>query len=270
MKSIIKLCQQTDYEGREPDTLVFSGGEVNIKLPEGLYGTVYINARIADSDGIMALALVKDALDRNSEVTEVMLNLPYIPYARQDRVCNDGEALSIKVFANMINSMGFAEVSVNDPHSDVAPALIDNCSIVEQWVFANTVRGDFKHVTLVSPDYGATKKTEKLAQIWDCEVIQGVKKRDTKTGNLSGFDYYGNVEGKHLLIVDDICDGGGTFIGLTEKLLEGGAETVSLFVTHGIFSKGVDVLLDNGIHTIYTTDSFNHGLTHERLEIIKI
>jgi ribose-phosphate pyrophosphokinase len=101
-------------------------------------------------------------------------------------------------------------------------------------------------------------------------IIQGNKKRDPETGGLSGFDYEGDVKGKNLLIVDDIADGSGTFIGLAQKLLEGGAKEVRLYVTHGIFSKGVDFLLNNGISHIYTTDTYYRGESTENLTVFKI
>jgi ribose-phosphate pyrophosphokinase len=91
-----------------------------------------------------------------------------------------------------------------------------------------------------------------------CNVVYCNKKRDPETGKLDGFSIYDydpnpNSNGTELLIVDDICDGGGTFVGLAKKLREAGAKKVHLFVTHGIFSKGVPL---EGIDTIYTTDSF--------------
>jgi ribose-phosphate pyrophosphokinase len=110
---------------------------------------------------------------------------------------------------------------------------------------------------------------DKVAQHFGgLEVIQGMKKRDLKTGELTGFDFYGEVRGKDLLIVDDICDGGGTFIGLAGKLRYEGAKSISLYVSHGIFSRGIEILFDCGIEMVYTTDSCNHEQKHERLQVI--
>ncbi len=275
MKSSIKLRQGMDEYPIEFTT--FSGGEVNVRLPEKMYlhGYISIVANIMDSDGVMALLMVKDALDREcSNVASIALRLGYVPYARQDRVCNPREALSIKVFCNIINSMNFSTVTILDPHSDVTSALLNNCEIVppEKILEAASIGDAIFHgeFTLVAPDTGATKKVEKVAEYFGgMEVIQGTKKRDTKTGELSGFGFIGDVKGKHLLIVDDIVDFGGTFLGLTEKLLEGGANSVALYISHGIFAGGVERLLDNGIDRLYTTDSFNSGRIHEKLEVIK-
>lgn len=279
MKSSFKISTNTlDKAGGLYDhgyeSITFSGGEINVKAPDiSDEGCIVVEANIMDAEGIMTLALLKDALARQAPFANIYLCMGYVPYARQDRVCNDGEALSIKVLCNMINAMEFDGVAILDPHSDVTPALLNKCSIrtPEEVLSRSVLDEDLFHgrLTLVAPDAGSTKKVEKVsAHFGGIEVIQGMKKRDVKTGNLSGFEYYGDVEGKDLLIVDDICDGGGTFIGLAKKLREGGAKTVSLYVSHGIFSKGIDMLLDNGIDYVYTTDSCNNEQEHECLQVV--
>ena len=276
-----------DYTEFTLDCTVFNGGEINLRLPkEGLAGPwsvgaegVSIVARSLDSsDGIMSLLMLVDALRREHPIASFRLFLGYTPYARQDRVCNKGEALSIKVFGDLINSMNFSEVMVVDPHSDVVGACINNCKVYSQ----AEIISDFTLLTrevawvdtlLVSPDAGAIKKSEEVSRVLGADLVQGVKKRDTSTGVLSGFgvvDPNGLVAGRHCLIVDDICDGGGTFLGLAKVLKEQGAGSVSLYVTHGIFSNGIAHLLDNGIDHVYTTDTFNSGEEHDRLTILDI
>lgn len=280
MKSLIKVITGTGlgYAHNVVDYTVFSGGEINLRLKNNALKVNYIRveASIADSDGVMALAMTKNALEELYPRVPVELKLGYVPYARQDRVCNAGEALSIKVFCDMINNMDFSKVTILDPHSDVTPALLDRCKIVtvEQILAKYLELDNALHLlpgalTLVAPDAGATKKVDKVATCFGgLEVIQGLKKRDTATGKLSGFDYMGDVKGKKLLIVDDLGDGMGTFIGLAKKLREGGAVSIALYISHGIFSKGIEVVLDNGIDEVYTTNSFNHGITHEGLHTI--
>lgn len=252
-ENLIKIGVSSGHE-EEVKTFNFPAGEVSVNvdfLKECNNQAVFVAAQIVDSDGVMQLLMVKDAIDRMvGPSSRKGLLLPYVPYARQDRVCNQGEALSIKVMADLINSMGFDEVVIYDPHSNVTTALIKNCTAISLSDFANLslrFRNISHDKTFVAPDFGATKKVEKLAEfLGRKEVIQGIKRRDLKTGKLSGFAFEGDVEGKDFLIVDDICDGGGTFVGLTKVLKDAGANSVSLFVTHGIFSKGIQVLLDGG------------------------
>lgn len=243
------------------NSFTFNGGEEHIRLDtSGMISSITrisVTVSLKSSSEVMKLLLVKDALDRISNVP-MELKLGYMPYARQDRVCNEGEALSVKVMADLINNMKFDSVVILDPHSDVTPALLNNCKIRDSALGqAYQLFDDIedKKLMLVAPDAGATKKVQALAYVYSMPFIQGYKIRDTETGELSGFGYIGDVTDKRLLIYDDICDGGGTFIGLAQKLIEGGALSVDLYVSHGIFSKGIKVLLDGGIRKIYTSNS---------------
>jgi len=113
----------------------FPGGERHVRLPVAapdwagacVHADWTIEARIYTPADIMDLLLTHDALKRALPAgARLSLVLPYVPYARQDRVAVAGEPLSIKVFCSLINSMGFSSVEIWDPHSDVTPALLDN------------------------------------------------------------------------------------------------------------------------------------------------
>jgi len=259
-------------ERYEIETFTFPAGEVSVKVPNMRKDSIGIYALIRSSNDVMKLLMVADAIKRECAYNDLYLVLPYVPYARQDRVCNRGEAFSLKVMADLINSCGFDEVLITDPHSDVAPALIDNVTIIEQWEgVAELAHRDkvFKNILttteIVSPDAGAEKKTAKLCQkLGKGYYHRGIKHRDLTTGKLSGFDVqFNNPNGdipESVLIVDDICDGGGTFIGLAKVLKEHGVKTVSLYVTHGVYSRGKKVLLDNGIDFLFEKFDWNRDI----------
>lgn len=267
MKSSFKIT----CEGEEVsyNVIKFPGGEVNVTIDEEYLCNerVYVSAWLLDSDGIIALAQIKSILNRSS--SDICLDLIYTPYARQDRVCNKGESLAIKVFANLINSMNFQEVCLIDPHSDVSPAVFDNCNCtISKSDLLWCMSGSLGNIdAFVAPDAGATKEVEKLAREFNKEFIQGMKQRDTKTGKLTGFTYYGDVKGKRLLIVDDLCDGGGTFKGLANELAFGEPEDIQLYVTHGMFTNGLEGF-DSYFSKIYTTNSFIRDL--EDSDLVKV
>lgn len=233
------------------DVFQFSGGECHVKINTSDIGDkITITAYLNSSDDIMRLLLVVDAVRRVNPSSAIYLTIPYFPYARQDRVCNPGESLSVKVMADLINNLHCASVTIYDPHSDVTPALLTNCRIVS---LAEIVSGNLsqlvtdKKLALVSPDAGAEKKTRIAAKSLSTtghpiEVICSSKTRDTFTGNITATEVHGNVQGKNLLIVDDICDGGRTFVELAKALKDSGANDIYLYVTHGIFSKGLSEL----------------------------
>ncbi len=246
------------------ESFTFSGGEEHIRFTSEAMDIekICITARLVNSASIIQLFMAVDALKRRFGARTIFeLVCPYFPYARQDRVCVEGEAHGAAVMASMINSFNFDKVTIWDAHSDVSPALINNVvnlaqgPIIEKHSeLAQALRN--KTLTLIAPDAGASKKTQNVAKYFGggIEVIQAEKVRDVKTGEITHTDIYGSVTGKDLLIVDDICDGGRTFIELAKVLKQKECSSISLFITHGIFSKGLDVFNDL-IDNIYTTNS---------------
>lgn len=241
--------------------LKFNGGEEHVKVhcDAIVHNTVQITSRINDSRDVMKTLVTVDAIKRYApNELRIQLTIPYFPYARQDRVCNVGESLSIKVMADLINTMNLDKVIICDPHSDVTPSLINNCEILDQhYVFQRSMElYNLKGYTLISPDAGALKKVELIAKKDKGEhrVVQASKIRNLNTGQITHTELHGNVKGDDCLIIDDICDGGRTFIELAKILKMNGAGKIHLYVTHGIFSNGLDVL-DEFIDAIYTTDS---------------
>lgn len=208
-----------------------------------------ISLKYEGNEDILNLALLVDAVRRQHPQIEINLDMPYFPYARQDRVCNPGESLSVKVIADIINSLHLTRVYVTDPHSDVLGAVLNNMVQVDVSYSikrALTTVCKAQNTKLVSPDAGALKKIYRYAK--ECggvDVVRADKSRDTSTGKITGTVVYSEHLGKtNLLVVDDICDGGGTFVPLAQELRKITDGTVSLFVTHGLFTKGVDIVAD--------------------------
>jgi len=235
----------------------FSGGEVHTNLisPE-----VHAPIIVSDysMDGFMALAQYVQMIRRYKPRHEIKVVYPYLPYARQDRWITQGQPFSLKIFADMLNALQLDSVTIFDPHSDVAPALINNCRVVEQWRIApycipHEILVD-PDMMFVSPDAGAFKKISKLITN-DRRICIGTKHRGDG-GEITGTNIYSPIElhGRDCVIIDDICDGGRTFIELAKALKLKGARNLYLYVTHGIFSKGFGEL-GPYFAGIYTTDS---------------
>lgn len=244
----------------------FNGGEMNVQVDEEhIRGSkaLVLYTRLKCSDDFLELAMTCDAIRRIAGWdVDLVLFTGYFPYGRQDRVCNPGEAFSVQVYANLLNTLNFYSVVVADPHSDVIQGVVDRCSILEQHDVIRNFGELNKYISkegplLVSPDAGANKKLQKLCKSYfRSSFIRADKARNMVTGEITEtIVYCDDLEDRDVLIVDDICDGGYTFIKLAEALKAKGAGKVSLYVTHGLFSKGVEALLDNGIDHIYTTDS---------------
>lgn len=253
--------------------LTFNGGEehVNFSILREI-STARITLKGGSSSSIMRMLMLKDALDQRG-AKNVELFMPYIPYARQDRPCADGDAFSLRVFCKLINGAGFSKVSVVDPHSDVAPALLDNCNIMSllDVVSASaTLSALATDTSPVSPDAGANKKVFSVSKYGAMDMIRADKSRCVRTGDIISTEVFcANLCDQPVTIWDDICDGGRTFIELAKELKRHNAGEINLFVTHGIFAKGYQCLLDSGISHIFTTDSLNPQ-EHENVTIIKL
>lgn len=241
-------------------TRKFSGGEVQVRV-EGrnvAKKDVWISSNIASSDDLMEVLLYTDAL-RRMGTKSISLQCPYLPYARQDRVCYEGEALSIKVLCDIINAQNYKKVEVWDVHSDVALALLNNvdhedvCSLIS-WIPPLSE----EKITLVAPDAGALKKVQKVSQLYKIPAITASKIRNPENGEITGTKVDTTYRGhKNFLIVDDICDGGKTFTELAKELrsYQSPDSKIYLYVTHGIFSKGFDPFF-GVIDEIYVSNSF--------------
>ncbi|MNK29931.1 Ribose-phosphate pyrophosphokinase 2 [compost metagenome] len=239
-------------------TFVFAGGEPHIKISGSFdpVSAVQLTHRINSFNDLGLICTTVDALKRMG-VKAIKLFVPYFPAARQDRVMIPGEPLTVKVYADIINALGLDNVTVFDPHSEVTPALLNNCTVIPNHVFIQKVVAQIgEAVKLISPDGGALKKIYKVSEfLGGGEVVECSKSRDVKTGKLSGFKVYADdLKGADCLIVDDICDGGGTFIGLAEELKNKNAGHLYLAISHGIFSKGFSELSKH-FDQIFTTDS---------------
>ncbi|URM37672.1 ribose-phosphate diphosphokinase [Flavobacterium anhuiense] len=251
----------TPFQNQEEikfQSFTFSGGEPHIKIAPDFDANrkVTITHRLNSFNDLGLLCVTVDAL-RRMDVKIIDLFIPYFPAARQDRVMIPGEPLSVKVYADIINAMQLNKVFVFDAHSEVTPALLNNSTVIPNYTFIKAVLENIGNdVKLISPDGGALKKIYKVSEfLGGVEVVECSKSRDVKTGKLSGFKVYeDDLQGMDCLIVDDICDGGGTFVGLAEELKKKNAGKLYLAVSHGIFNKGFEVL--NCFDGIFTTNSF--------------
>ena len=216
---------------------------------------VIVEWRYETDAELFALICVKRHLDRIVTGKDVMLSLPYIPHARQDRVKSHEDVFTLKYFCETINSLGFKKVFVHDAHSNVSLALIDN---VVDWGVAGYIERAIelcKAEVLFFPDEGAMKRYSEQSPL---SYAFGMKKRDWKTGQILGLDIINseNIVGKDVLIVDDICSRGGTFYHSAKALKAAGAKSVSLYVTHLEKTVTLGDLPNSGlIDHIYTTES---------------
>lgn len=206
-----------------------------------------------------------DTIAREGGFVETLI-LPYLPGARQDRSNPEGDVLfTARSIAAEINARQFVRVVTVDPHSPVMPNMITGITLYPLNRIANSI---IKHYDgIIAPDVGARDRAKVFSAIMNIPMYYGAKRRDVSTGNLEGFSV--NVPKGHYLVVDDICDGGGTFMGLAGEIKKCDA-TADLYVTHGIFAKGAEHKLLKHYNDIYTTDSLPRFDATKRVHVINI
>ncbi len=196
---------------------------------------------------------------------QLTLTMPYIPHARQDRNVS-GRLFTLKYFAEQINTMRFKRVYVLDPHSDVSAALIDRVEKIDL-PFLVHIPDDNKVATVMFPDSGAAKKYSPRYALekQDNPFIIGNKHRNAE-GRIESYELLNFVEGtKKVVIRDDICSYGGTFVSAAKELRKRGVEEIILVVSHcenNILKGEVFDYIDK----VYTTDSIC-TVTHPKLVV---
>jgi len=227
------------------EKVTYPAGETHIRFRTGVCMDGYTILAEARDFTDLCNIVVADRVAKRHGVSPTWF-VPYFPFARDDRrnTSYDGEELHLAM--EMVKEI---DIIIADPHSDVAGHLphIPQSSSVSAFIGAGLFNGD---PVIMIPDQGATKKAYSwTGMVPDCEVVQAGKVRDTATGNLSGFrlevpDSF-SFDNRPVVIVDDICDGGGTFLGLADEVIDQyGAGELRLGVTHGLFTRGVACLLD--------------------------
>lgn len=231
-----------------------------IKYPDGQISVIndysfdmaQIKERINSYEDLIYIRSIADTINTKN----CSLYIPYMFGGRSDRRFSHNQSFDLKIIAQIINSCNFRRVEIFDPHSDVTCALIENSVAISPKHYVREAYKDVlkkgNAISLVSPDAGAFKKVFKIAEELDAPVI-GVNKYRSFEGEIS-FSSTANISGESLLIVDDICDGGATFVKLGTILRELGAKNIYLYISHGIFSKGIMPFMGIIDH-IYCTNS---------------
>ena len=227
-----------------PPIIKFPNGEKRYMVPKAdPDGIVDVTMAYEDDSEFFDLLCIFDSIRRNSPNVEFVLNLPYIPYSRMDRIESETDSFSLKSFANFVNSVIKPKrIECLDAHSDVALALFD-APVTHSVPQIKIVKENFKpaDTLLVFPDATAVKRYKKLFPEYQSVSINKERNFQTgkivsstliKDGNISD-EFLENV--KNVVIVDDICSKGGTFLLASQLIAENiGHEdyTINLVVAH--------------------------------------
>ena len=212
--------------GQEVTYGVFPNGEMYItKSKLSLKKYNIIKFIYNDQIDIIKLILLKSHLNDHNHIS--MLYIQYLPYSRMDRT-NPDYSVSLKAISRVINFLEFDKVVIREPHSKVSLEWIYN-SVEDEWCMAHLkqVILNSSASSLFFPDKGAANRYAND----ELPIAFGKKTRDFNTGKITSFEISGSI-GENVLIIDDICSRGGTFIQAAKKLCEEGAKKISLLVSY--------------------------------------
>lgn len=260
----------------------FLGGEQHFQLTTDFKpdNEVTITHRVNSVGDFFDILLANDALHRFG-FKVINLVIPYFPAARQDRVCNPGEPLTIKVYADLINNCNFNKVTIYSPHSEVTPALLNNVEILDlDLPFARRIVekvSDGHNINIVCPDAGAGKRVSHIIKHlanndgWRTyHLIRCEKVRDVKDGSLKEFFVQADdLNGYPTIIFDDIVSMAGTFLGLADMLRSKNCGNLAIFTSHADCQEGLD-RMQTKFDYVFTTNSKKDWIESNILKVFKI
>ena len=221
----------------------FADMEVFVEIQDNVRGEdvfVIQSTSFPANDNLMELLIMLDALRRSSARRKTAV-IPYFGYARQDRKSAPRTPISAKLVANLITEAGADRVLTLDLHAAQIQGFfdipVDNLFAAPLFAADIKARYNGRDIMIVSPDVGGVLRARALATRLNCDLAI-IDKRRERAGVSEVMNVIGDVRGRDCILIDDICDSGGTLCNAAEALIANGARTVSVYVTHGVLSGG--------------------------------
>jgi ribose-phosphate pyrophosphokinase len=239
----------------------FADMEVFVEIQENVRGEdvfVIQSTSFPANDNLMELLIMLDALRRSSARRKTAV-IPYFGYARQDRKSSPRTPISAKLVANLITEAGADRVLTLDLHAGQIQGFFDIPvdNLFAAPLFAADIKTRFagRDIMIVSPDVGGVVRARDLATRLNVDLAI-IDKRRERAGISEVMNVIGDVGGRDCILVDDICDSGGTLCNAANALIKEGAKSASVYVTHGVLSGGaVARMAASPIETTVITDS---------------
>lgn len=249
----------------------FSDGEIWVKYGENIRGSdvFIIQSTNPPAENLLELLIMIDAAKRAS-ARKVAAVIPYFGYARQDRKDQPRVSITAKLVANLITKAGADRIITMDLH---APQLQGYFDIPVDHLYSSAVlvknvkKRRLKNLAIASPDVGGIKIARAYAKRLEAELVV-IDKRRPRQNVAEVMNIIGEVEGRNILIVDDLVDTAGTLCNAVEALVEAGAERVYAACTHPVLSgKAFDRIEGSRIEKLMVTDSIPLKKTSKKIEV---
>lgn len=260
---LIDLTKQSDrYK-----IITFPDGEVHLELAElNRKESVNIRCRITSSNDLFILMQLSDILKRQCVEVECF-DILYLMGMRCDRLFDVNRPFTLRIVADVINSFGANKVWLYEPHSERSVSMIKNSHINDVTeAISYKLATEKNELLFVAPDKGALSRYDSFTFSVVCKKV-----REESNGKLLDFNVEEKfpVNGRDLLMLDDLCDGGGTFVGLAPKIRELNPKSLSLLVTHAIQKQGIE-RVSQVYDNVYITNTYKEWGEIELPDNVKV
>lgn len=254
-----KIAQHYGQELGKINFLEFSDGEFEPVLDQSVRGgrVFLIGSTFPPADNLLELLLMIDAAKRAS-AKNITVVLPYFGLARQDRKDKPRAPIGAKLVANLLTVAGATRVMTMDLHADQIQGFFE---IPVDHLYASTIFVDYinslnlENLTIASPDMGGAKRAKNYANHLGAEITICYKERK-KANEVAEMMLIGEVEGRNVILVDDMVDTAGTLCKAADIIMEKGAKSVRAIATHGVLSgKAYENIENSKLQEVIITDS---------------
>ena len=252
----------------------FSDGEMCPFYKESVRGcdVFLINSTFAPSDNLLELLLMIDAAKRAS-AKYVTVVIPYFGYARQDRKDRPRVSIAAKLVANLISAAGADRIMTADLHAGQIQGFFDIPvdHLDGSYIFVPYVRSlELDNLLIASPDVGGTKRARTFAKHFEVDMVV-IDKYRKRANEVASMQVIGNVEGKDVVLIDDLIDTGGTLAKASIVLKEQGARSVRAIATHPILSGNAYENIENSsLEELVVTDTIPLYRESKKIKVLSV
>jgi ribose-phosphate pyrophosphokinase len=252
----------------------FSDGEFQPSLEETVRGAhvFIIQSTFPPADNLFEMLLMIDAAKRAS-ANKITAVIPYFGFARQDRKDKPRVAIGSKLVANLISAAGATRVITMDLHADQIQGFFEMPvdHLFASYIFLPYIKSlGLNNLVMAAPDTGGTKRANAYAKHLDAELAICYKQRK-KANEIHSMTVIGDVEGKDVIIVDDIIDTAGTMTIAADMMMEKGANSVRAICTHPVLSgPAYDRLTKSSIKELIVTDTIPLAQNHPKIKVLSV
>ena len=268
-----KIANKLDKPLGSVELKRFSDGEIWVKYGENIRGSevFIIQSTNPPAENLLELLLMLDAAKRAS-ATRITAVIPYFGYSRQDRKDQPRVSITAKLVANLITVAGADRVMTMDLHAAQIQGFFDIPfdHLYGSTMFTGLLNNIKQNLVVVSPDVGGIKMARSYAKRLHADLVV-IDKRRPKQNLAEVVHIIGNVDGKDILLVDDLIDTAGTFVGAIDALKKNGAKNIYGAITHPLFSgPALERIQGSELSKLYVSDTISMKLDEKSDKIEKV